>query len=75
MEIMTIRAVFDEQADILTIRWRVDDYEESDEVAEGVIVDYDHAGKPMAIEILDASKMLSQVDRVTFEYARTSQPV
>lgn len=72
---MTIRAVFDEQADILTIRWRVDDYEESDEVAEGVIVDYDHAGKPMAIEILDASKMLSQVDRVTFEYARTSQPV
>lgn len=71
---MTIRVVLDEVVDILTIRWREGDYEESDEVAEGVIVDFDKKGKPMAIEILDASKMLSQVDRVTFEYARTPQP-
>lgn len=71
---MTIRVRYDEGVDILTIRWGEGDYEESDEVSDGVIVDYDKEGKPMAIEILDASKMLSQVDRVTFEYARTPQP-
>ncbi|MCG3139880.1 MAG: hypothetical protein HDKAJFGB_00800 [Anaerolineae bacterium] len=71
---MEIRVLFDEQVDILTIRWREGDYDESDEITEGVIVDFDKAGKPMAIEILDASKILNQVDRVTFEYARTPQP-
>lgn len=48
---MTIRVTFDEAIDILAIRWREGDYEESDEISEGVIVDYDKAGKPMAIEI------------------------
>ncbi|TAH53541.1 MAG: DUF2283 domain-containing protein [Chloroflexota bacterium] len=70
-----MRITYDESVDIIYIRFREGDYEESDEVSEGVIVDFDKEGKPMAIEILDASKMLSQVDRVTFEYARTSQPV
>ncbi len=69
-----MRITYDESVDILYIRLRESDYEESDEVSEGVIVDYDKAGKPMAIEILEASKMLSQVDRVTFEYARNPQP-
>jgi len=71
---MEIRVLFDEQVDILTIRWREGDYDESDEITEGVIVDFDKAGKPMAIEILDASKMMGQVDRVMFEYARAPQP-
>jgi hypothetical protein len=42
---MTIRVVFDEGVDVLTIRWREDEYEESDEVAKGVIVDFDKEGK------------------------------
>lgn len=70
-----MRITYDESVDIIYIRFREGDYEESDEVSEGVIVDFDKEGKPMAIEILDASKMLSQVDRVTFEYARTPQAV
>jgi uncharacterized protein YuzE len=68
-----VRITYDESVDIVYIRLREGDYEESDEVSEGVIVDYDKDGKPMAIEILDASRMMSQVDRVTFEYARTPQ--
>lgn len=74
LDTMEIRVLFDEQVDILTIRWREGDYDESDEITEGVIVDFDKAGKPMAIEILDASKMMGQVDRVMFEYARAPQP-
>lgn len=69
-----MRITYDESVDIIYIRLREGDYEESDEVSEGVIVDFDKEGKPMAIEILDASRMMGQVDRVTFEYARTSQP-
>lgn len=69
-----MKIVYDESVNILYIRLREGDYEESDEVVEGLIVDFAKEGKPMAIEILDASKMLSQVDRVTFEYARAPQP-
>lgn len=70
-----MRITYDESVDILYIRLCEGDYEESDELTEGVIVDFDKDGKPMAIEILDASKMMAQVDRVMFEYARTPQAV
>lgn len=69
-----MRITYDESVDILYIRLREGDYEESDEISEGVIVDFDKQGKPMAIEIVDASKIMSQVDRITFEYARTREP-
>lgn len=68
-----IRVTLDEATDILMIRFREGDYEQSDEVNEGVIVDYDKDGKPMAIEILDASLVLGQVDRVMLEYTRVKQ--
>lgn len=68
-----IRVTLDEATDILMIRFREGDYEQSDEVNEGVIVDYDKDGKPMAIEILDASLVMGQVDRVMLEYTRVKQ--
>jgi uncharacterized protein YuzE len=68
-----IRVIFDETVDILVIRFREGDYEESDEVTEGVIVDFDKEGKPMAIEILDASHVLGEMNRVMLEYSRIPQ--
>jgi uncharacterized protein YuzE len=70
-----MKVTFDESVDILYIRLREGDYSESDEVAQGIIVDFDKQGKPMAIEILDASTLLGQIDRVMLEYTRTPQPV
>jgi len=68
-----MRITYDESVDILYIRLREGDYDESDEVVEGVILDFDTQGKPMAIEILNASALLGQIDRVMLEYARAPQ--
>ncbi len=65
---------FDEAVDILYIRLREGDYMESDEVADGIIVDFDKQGKPLAIEILDASTLLGQMDSVMLQYTRAPQP-
>ena len=53
-----MRIQYDPQADALYIELRDGEIEESDEVAPGFLVDYDAAGKPVAIEILDASEVL-----------------
>ena len=69
-----MKVTFDEAVNILYIRLRDGDYDESDEVAPGVIVDFDKQGKPIAIEILDASTLLGQIDHVMLEYSRVPQP-
>lgn len=53
-----MKITYDSEADALYIRFREGEIEESDEVSEGFIVDYDPVGKPIAIEILDASEIL-----------------
>ena len=68
-----MRVTYDESVDILYIRLREGDYAESDEVVEGIIVDFDQQGKPIALEILDASALLGQIDRVMLEYAHVPQ--
>lgn len=68
-----MKVTFDASVDILYIRLREGDYAESDEVAQGIIIDFDKQGKPMAIEILDASTLLGQIDRIMLEYSRVSQ--
>ncbi len=68
-----MKVTYDESVDILTIRLRDGEYDESDEVVEGMIVDFDMAGKPMAIELLNASALLGQIDRVMLAHARVPQ--
>jgi uncharacterized protein YuzE len=52
---------YDAEVDIMYIELRDADIEESDEVSEGVIVDYDKDGHPVGIEILDAAALLGSV--------------
>lgn len=47
---------YDRKVDALYIRLNDKRYLESDEIAEGVIFDYDSKGKIIGIEILDASE-------------------
>jgi uncharacterized protein YuzE len=53
-----MRIRYDPTVDALYIRLREGEIEESDEVSDGVIMDYDDKGHLMAIEILDASQVL-----------------
>jgi len=53
-----VKIQYDPKADALYIELRDGDIEESDEIAKGFIVDYDVEGTPVAIEILNASRVL-----------------
>ena len=58
-----------QDVDILRILLSDSDIEESDEHKPGVIIDYDHQGNVVGLEILDASKRTENPR--TLEYAVT----
>ena len=50
---------FDQEVDILVLRFSEEKILESDEVKPGVILDFDIEGNIVKIEILDASKRMA----------------
>jgi uncharacterized protein YuzE len=50
---------YDAEADALYVRFSDGQIEESEEVSEGVVLDFDAEGRIVAIELLDASKHLA----------------
>lgn len=53
-----MRFHYDKKEDAVYFRFQEDPYQESEEVDEGVIFDYNKEGKIIGIEILEASKKL-----------------
>lgn len=60
-----MRINYDRHKDAFSIRFAEGRYAESDEVENGVILDYDKQGKLLGIEILNASKKLSSPFRAS----------
>ncbi|PPD34122.1 MAG: hypothetical protein CTY18_08885 [Methylomonas sp.] len=58
----------DEVADALHLQLVNDDVVESEEVAPGVIVDYDAAGEIIGLEVLHLTKRLRPVDLMDFQF-------
>ena len=52
----------DPEADAVMIRLASGDYDESEEVHPGVVLDFDKDGRVMAIEIIPASRVLGAGD-------------
>ncbi len=52
---------YDAEVDVLVIRLRDGKYEESDEVANNVIMDFDAEGNALALEILNAKTTLGDL--------------
>ncbi|MCL0048550.1 DUF2283 domain-containing protein [Dehalococcoidia bacterium] len=67
-----MRVRYDEQVDILYIRIKETPYHESDEIREGIIMDYDKDRNIIGIEILDASGYLApeELSTVKFDISR-----
>jgi len=62
-----MKLIYDPQTDILTIILRDAPVKESDEIKEGVIVDYDSDDKIVSIEMLDASDIISEPQTILYE--------
>ncbi len=64
-----MRISYDEADDAMYIRFSEAEYYQSDEVKEGVILDFDKGGKIIALEILDVSQRLPEtsMNSINFE--------
>jgi uncharacterized protein YuzE len=61
-----MKVTYDPEVDILRIELAHTPIEESDEDKPGIILDYDHSGNIVGIEILDASQRMENPR--AFEY-------
>jgi uncharacterized protein YuzE len=62
-----MKVIFDPETDTLSLVFREDRITESDEVREGIIIDYSKDGKIVSMEILDASEQISEPRGILYE--------
>ena len=63
-----MRIKYDEEVNILYIRLKEAPCHESDEIKQGLIIDYDKVGNVIGIEILDASEYLTEDELATIKF-------
>jgi len=68
---------YDPEADAMYIKLREGEYEISEEIREGIIVDFDKNNKIIGIEILDAKERLSpsSVAEMSFKFSKWTAPL
>jgi len=64
-----MKVVYDKETDTLSIILRKGRVAESDEVKQGLILDYDKAGRLLSLELLDASEQVNRPHAVEFALA------
>ena len=62
-----MKVIFDPETDTLNIILRDEKVSESDEVRDGVIIDYSKSGKIVSIEIMDASEQVAEPQGILYE--------
>lgn len=62
-----MKVIFDPETDTLSIILRDEKVSESDEVRDGVIIDYNKSGKIVSIEIMDASEQVAEPQGILYE--------
>ncbi len=63
-----MKIIFDPETDTMSLIFREDKIIESDEVKEGIIIDYNKEGKIVSMEILDASDQISEPEGILYEF-------
>ena len=64
-----MRVIYDATTDTLTIILSEAPVADSDEDKAGIILDYDSSGNVVSLEILDASRRVTQPTQMTYEVA------
>ncbi len=62
-----MKVIFDPETDTLSIILRDAKISESDEVRDGLIIDYSKEGKIVSIEIIDASEQVAEPQGILYE--------
>jgi len=62
-----MRIIFDPETNTLNLIFREEKIAESDEIKEGIIIDYSKDGKIVSMEILDASEQISEPRGILYE--------
>jgi len=70
-----MKVIYDPETYILNLILREKTIAESDELKEGIIIDYDHEGKIVSIEILDASEHIAEPKSIQYELKETKRVV
>lgn len=62
-----MKVIYDPETDTLSIILRDDPVKESDELREGLIIDYGEDGKIVSLELLDATEHVAEPDGILYE--------
>ena len=62
-----MKVIYDPETDTLDLIFREEPVVESDEVQEGIILDYGRDGKLVSIEVLDASEHVREPNTMIYE--------
>lgn len=62
-----MKVIYDPETDTLNLIFKEETIAESDELREGIIVDYNHEGRIVSIEILDASEHVAEPKSIIYE--------
>ncbi len=62
-----MKVIYDPDTDTLSLLLKDEPVAESDELREGLIIDYAHNGGIVAIEILDASEHVAEPRSIAYE--------
>ena len=57
---LKLKVIYDPETGTLTLLLRDAQVRESDEIRDGIIIDYAEDGKAVSLEILDASKTVAE---------------
>lgn len=62
-----MKVIYDPETDTLDLIFRDGSVSESDELKEGIIIDYDKKGRIVSVEVLDASRHVSEPQSFKYE--------
>jgi uncharacterized protein YuzE len=65
-----MKVIYDRDSDTLSFIFKEALVDESDEVRDGIILDYDAEGTVVSMEILNASKRITRPEGIEFQLAK-----